>query len=43
MEPKQNGRMLLTEKQFNLVRKVYMRSFQQGDGKFALNDDQMVM
>eukprot|EP00347_Sterkiella_histriomuscorum_P005789 403355263 len=42
VDPKQNNKVILTETQFNLVRKAYMRSFSQGDNKFSLNDDHMI-
>jgi hypothetical protein len=39
LDPKQQKKVVLTETQFNLVRKMYMRTFTQGDNKFSLNDD----
>ena len=40
-DPKQNGKIILNEAQFDLVKKVYTRC--NIDNKFSLNDNQMIM
>ena len=40
-DPRQKGRIILTEAQFNLVKKVYTRCFI--SNRFSLNDDQLIL
>ena len=41
VDPKHGGKVILTEQQFNLVKKVYTKCFI--DNKFSLNDNQMIL
>ena len=37
------GKLVLTEAQFNLVKKVYPKCFSSTTGRFSLNDNQIIL
>ena len=41
LDPKQGNKVILTELQFNLIKKVYTKCFI--DNKFSLNDNQLII
>ena len=38
-----HGKIILTEAQYNLVKKVYPMCFSFGSGRFSLNDNQLIL